>query len=144
MGDNVRPHRSREVLAYLQTNTLTTLPWRAMSGFKSFGSHCSSGIGIGPSRTDFARTGSSITHGVAKLDHSSYLSLHRRVETQRRSRHPDTGRLHPVLNLIDYGCLLGNNDTQCDICFTHKSHSNVTNELSSCILKMRFSATNKK
>lgn len=31
MDDNARPHRSRAVLAYLQTNAVTTLPWPAMS-----------------------------------------------------------------------------------------------------------------
>jgi transposase len=31
MDDNARPHRSRAVTAYLQTEAVTSVPWRAMS-----------------------------------------------------------------------------------------------------------------
>jgi transposase len=31
MDDNARPHRSRAVIAYLQTEAVTSVPWPAMS-----------------------------------------------------------------------------------------------------------------
>ena len=104
MYDNARPHRSRAVTAYLQSEAVTSVPWPAMSPdlnpHRAYLGHvrpsytCS-----GTSCAKHLSVGSIIAWGMAAAITTGHPTSNWRDETQGWGRHPSTWGLHPVLNL---------------------------------------------
>jgi transposase len=96
MDDNARPHRSRAVTAYLQSETVTSVPWPAMSPDLNPIVHIWDMLG----RRIYAREPpvQNIVSGMAAAITTGHPTSNWRDETQDWCRHPSTWRLHPVLN----------------------------------------------
>ena len=93
-----RPHRSRAVTAYLQSEAMTCVPWPVMSPiwfpYNIFGTS----LVIVYWLCYFLSVGIRIASGMTAAITAWHPTSNWRDETQGWSRHPSTCGLHPVLN----------------------------------------------
>ena len=86
MDDNARPHRSRAVTAYLQSEAVTSVPWPAMSpdlNPRAYLGHVRpSYTGSGTSCAKHSSVGSSIASGMAAAITTGHPTSNWRDETQ--------------------------------------------------------------
>jgi transposase len=88
MDDNARPHRSRAVTAYLQSEAVTFAPWAAMSP------------DLNPIEDIWDMSGRRIQAREPPVQNKRQLeaTLHREWQQLSRLDIPSTWGLHPVLN----------------------------------------------
>ena len=103
MDDNVRPHRSRAVTAYLQSEARDFCSLASHKpGFESHRAYLGhvrpSYTCSGTSSAKHSSVGSSIASGMATAITTGHPTSNCRDETQDWGRHPSTWGLHPVLN----------------------------------------------
>jgi hypothetical protein len=103
MDDKARPHRSRAVTAYLQSEAMTSVPWPAMiPDFNPIEHIWDIYTGSGTSCAKHSSVGSSIASGMAAAITTRHPTSNWRDETQGWGRHPSTWVLHLVLNFEQY------------------------------------------
>jgi hypothetical protein len=86
MDDNARPHHSRAVTTYLQSEAVTSVPWPAMNGLESrracLGHVRLSYTGSGTSCAKLSSVGSNIASGMAAVITTGHPTSNWRVEKQ--------------------------------------------------------------
>jgi hypothetical protein len=89
MDDNARPHRSRAVTAYLQSEAVTSVPWPAMSSDLNPIEHIWDMLGCRIQARE-PPVGSSIASGMAAAITTWHPTSNWRDETQGWGSHPST------------------------------------------------------